>query len=259
MPVIALLSVLPTTGCSEMHWPLRPDDAINFMVKGGDTPIDIDGDEFRASTTLCIRTVEKNSPCGSRVVPEGYDDDVFIIEQDELGSYEVECGGNNPDVEDAIRVEDCGGLAEKADEGMVFRAIVNDSTVATVTMPARTRLTSPKSGSAISVSSMDGLDITWSPGNPDDKLQWALFESYGEHSTCGPVFPVVWSEEADGVLEDTGSFTIAKELLPTNLPPEGCSTDIVLTRTREGVPDHLINGGYIFGKQFATLRVTLKP
>jgi hypothetical protein len=256
VPIAAALSVFSGIGCSERHWPLLDDDAVVFTVYGSDDPIEIDGDEFLASTDLCLQKVDYGWPCGPRLVPEGYDEDSFVIDQDELGSFEVECVEDG-DIYDGIKVADCGGLAQKADEGMVFRGSVNGSLVATVTMPARTRPLSPKNGSVISVSSVDGIPVSWTPEDAGDELRWGLHETFRIEGPCGE--GVVWAEESFGELEDTGSFTIPKELLPTNLPPEGCSTDIVLTRTRKGRVEPIIKDELVQGRQFGFVEVILKP
>jgi hypothetical protein len=256
IPVAAVLSMTVSTGCSSKYWPLLNDDAVTLWIRGGDEPIDIDGDEFRASVQLCLCKTDANWPCGTRVVPEGYDDDVLALEEDELGHNEIECTETG-DVLGGIKNARCGGLLQKADEGMEFRALVNGTLVARLTMPARPRLTSPKNGSAISVSAVDGIPISWTPGAPGDSLHWLLIETFSVDGSCSP--DVVWPKESDGDLEDTGSFTIPKDLLPTNLPPEGCSVDITLSRKRLGTVEPVLKDGNLSADQYGSVTVILKP
>ena len=254
--VTAALSISGSTGCSAKYWPLLNDDAVVLFVRGSDDADEIDGNVFSGSVELCLHKVDHGWPCGPRLVPEGYDEDSFVIEQDDLGSYEVECLEDG-DIYEGIKLGECRVLVQKADEGMEFRGVVNDVLLARVTMPARSRPTSPKNGSVISVSSVDGIPLSWAPGQPGELLVWSLHETFSIDGSCGP--DVVWVEESKGELEDTGSFTIPKELLPTNLPPGGCSADITLSRSRDHALEPTIKTGLARGQQYGTVKVILKP
>lgn len=256
IPLATALSVISSAGCSSNYWPIREDDSLFLWIRAGDEPIEIDGDVFRASLEMCLRPADLEWPCGTRLVPEGYDQDSFVIDQDEIGSFELECWKDG-DISNGYIDGHCRSLAQKADEGMEFRAIVNDALVARLTMPARTRPTSPKNGSVISVSSVDGIPLSWTPGKPEEALRWEMHETFSVSGGCGP--DVVWSEESHGDLEDVGSFTIPKEVLPTNLPPEGCSTEIVLTRSRDGILEPVMKNGWTKGQQYGAVQVLLKP
>ena len=256
--VTAALSILGSTGCSASYWPLLNDEGVVLFVRGSYDAGEIDGDVFRGSVQLCLRNVDHGWPCGARLVPEGYDEDRFVIEQDELGSFEVECLEDG-DIYEGIKLGECRVLVQKADEGMEFRGVVNDVLLARVTMPARSRPTSPKNGSVISVSSVDGIPLSWAPGQPGELLMWSLNETFSIDGSCGQDPDVVWAEESGGKLEDTGSFTIPKELLPTNLPPGGCSVDITLIRSQDHALEPTIKTGFARGQQYGTVEVILKP
>jgi hypothetical protein len=56
-----------------------------------------------------------------------------------------------------------------------------------------------------------------------------------------------------------GSFTIAKDLLPINLPAADCPVDLLLVRERQGRFDPAIETGEFIARQFGGTRVILKP
>jgi hypothetical protein len=60
-------------------------------------------------------------------------------------------------------------------------------------------------------------------------------------------------------MDDTGSFVIPKDELPTDLPAEGCPVLLGFRRGRGGTIDPGIKLGSIFARQHYQMRITLKP
>jgi hypothetical protein len=195
-------------------------------------------------------------------VPSEYDEDTFGVDSDMYGSFEMECLG--PTIEEGawtshgIMESSCAVRVPEAKPGWEFRFTVNELTGSAVTMPALSSLTSPAANSEISVSAIGSIEMTWEPSSEEgDALEWQIFRSFAEvPEGCGE--EADWGDVGRGDIEDTGAFTLAKDLLPTNLPPGGCPVDLTLIRTRMGRFDPGIKSGDL-ARQFGSTRVTLKP
>jgi hypothetical protein len=78
----------------------------------------------------------------------------------------------------------------------------------------------------------------------------------GETASCAG--KTSWTH-SHGEMDDTGSFILPKEELPTDLPAEGCLVLLQIGRGHEGTLDAGIKLGQIYGSQYDMVQLTLKP
>jgi hypothetical protein len=260
----ALALPLLLGGCSPTYIPLGTEHYVSITLHtgNGDPVGSKDGVPYHAIMKMCIAKELDHRFCGRRLVLDGYDEDTFEVDSDMYGSFEVEC--IDEFTNDAwsflgMKESHCAVRVPEAKPGWEFRFTVNELTGSAVTMPALSSPTSPAANSEISVSAIGSIEMTWEPSSEEgDALEWEIFRSFAEvPEGCGE--EADWGDVGRGDIEDTGAFTLAKDLLPTNLPPGGCSVDLTLIRTRMGRFDPGIKSGDLVARQFGSTRVTLKP
>jgi hypothetical protein len=134
---------------------------------------------------------------------------------------------------------------------------MSGSTTSTIVMPELAPLTLPEENSEFSVSSGEALVLSWEPLGKGDSMTW-LLANLGEDEPGSCANTLSWTS-ADGSMEDTGSFVIPNDELPTDLPAEGCPVVLEFSRGRVGTLDPGIKLGSIFGYQNYKVQLTLKP
>jgi hypothetical protein len=243
---------------------LRPITAISGYHQPGevisDRPLTINGVDYFSHVVACIENLTESAPweCGVRDnIDEVYFWDGFFVktkgEEAALGCLRV-----LDEKQNSILAASCGKPFLQGDPGQEFRVKLNDLGDSVVTIPDITVLTSPEQDSEVSISAGEDLRITWEPTDNGDWIEWSVnqqTDSEGERICKDRSWRFL-----EGYPEtDTGELVIPNSDLPKDLPPEGCPSELVLTRARSGTKAPDIKNGFISGRLEHHVRIVLKP
>ena len=247
-----------TCGCSN-YMPITEEEFVSISVKGSNiSGVTFDDVLNRGLLGGCIGPSSAigsfNFICDRRSVSSEYDPDTFVVDEDEFGSFELLCVP--PDTPEQVGAH-CFASVLDADPGREFRFTVNEYTESKVTMPSVPALTSPESGSKVSVSG-DDLVLSWKPLSSGDPMIWMVFPTYFEEGdACYE--QGLGSDISFGELDDSGSFVIPKAELPTGLPEGGCPATVAIKTVHEGTINPEIKKGRIVGESYFEVKITLVP
>lgn len=243
--------------------PFRPVDnyLVAMDVDGFNAVAVRDGVEYHASARACIATPD-NVDCGARVnTTAEFRADHFAAELSGTRK-DMTCYGYAGDTAaSGVQSLICSALFDKVETDQEFRVIVNEFENSVVKMPPMPVATSPSENGVVSVSSGEGIEVSWEPSGTGDDMSWELvYHETGDRKYYKACYSgKQLGKDIGGVMEDTGSLLIKSEELPTDLPPDGCPVAVVLVRRRLGTTDPRIPHGYINGRQTYGLFMTLKP
>jgi hypothetical protein len=229
--------------------PITEENAVAILIRGGNDALSetLHFAPSKGFVQACISDLPLDVPAGSvcnrRHVPEELDPDRIVVEEDELGSFEVPC---IPPEESTVTGTHCFVGIRHANPGREFRITVNEHTGSTITMPPVPAITSPQPGSIVSLSA-GGLVLSWGSLSSGHSIRWTVFPTCSEN------------DAATGEVEDSGSFVIPKTALPGGVPVGGCPTTIFITTVNEGTADPAIKRARLVGESNFGVDIVLVP
>lgn len=132
----------------------------------------------------------------------------------------------------------------------------NDLPYALIDRPADFLITAPTPDLGIQRSAQSNIRVEWSPGGTEFPMRWKLIPLDDELELL-PCDMLPWeSFEQQG--PDMGFGEIPMDIIPANLPPEGCEVILTVSRTKdialpEGISQGSITSSVIDGLVFRIL------
>lgn len=169
------------------------------------------------------------SVCGRRVVdPDIYDSDICYSEYEgsDLEMVFTPSHYSNDHIEAGAFMQN----GEFTPEGY-HRLRCNDLPYVTGYAPPNVKITAPAPDAALSRSSGDKIRLEWSPSASGLPMKWELFPVDNELELL-PCDMLSW-EHFEDQGEDLGFAEIPMDIIPSDLPPEGC--ELILTVSRRKV------------------------
>lgn len=188
------------------------------------------------------------SVCGRRKVdPDLYDPDLCQSEYDgqqveleftptHFSNHRIEAGAfssNGPPGSDGIKRSGC-----------------NDLPYVDMTIPPAIEIVSPAPDTSISRAAQSNIRAEWSPPAKSFPIHWKLIPVDNEVEEL-PCDQLSWQRfEGDG--DDTGFVDIPTNILPNDLPPEGCEVILTVARIQmidppEGIANALLKSTAVDG------------
>ena len=221
-----------------------------------------DGGDYNAKFGMCIRDLASGLECGERLDPtDEYDYDSFVFETKGEEAAITTCYDKYDKHElanEQIRNADCMVPFKSLSAGQEIRVTVNQEFSETlITIPTVPKVTAPLDDEKVSLNADGGLRVTWEAnGAKGDTIGWHVRLLYGEPEACGDSYAWFWVE---GVVDDTGATTIPMELVPQEIPAEGCAFSLWIDRRRPGKTDPGIKHEYVLGHQVYSVPFRLMP
>lgn len=220
------------TGCTEHYMPLGDDQfVLNFTI-----PSRIPLGKYYAM--ICE---PDGSLCGRRKVdPELYDPDQVRTEYNgTLYENHFEVGD-----EDTVRIQPGNFVVagiEFSETRSGTEVVLNDFPPLYLDIPPRLVLTSPMQKQEISRSSANSIRVEWTPMSAEYPVRWKFFPLNNEPEEL-PCDTLAWGAfEGEG--EDKGFVEIPMDVVPSDLPPEGCYVVATVGRIRNlSLPEGISNG-----------------
>lgn len=249
---------LLSLGCdSQEYRPLADGQAVYLKPTGLLTPYLLDGVEMRGDAEAYLSNPDVDFELGIRASKDGmYLPDTFVVD-DGIEETTLNCWAAHDTIENDFESAFCRNWFQNADPGREIRIQFNDFPESVIAMPEITPLSSPMAGSEVSLST-EGLVLSWEPLGKGDRMAWWLIGGTFQDSEACHGEASAWSESS-GEMEDTGSFIVPAEELPTDIPNEGCPVTLRFNRGRAGTLDPGIKLGSIIGRQEQQFQFTLKP
>lgn len=193
--------------------------------------------------------------CGRRKVDtELYEPDRLITHYagDEYDEPFVATGWQNKRIEAGY----FWGLGAKVGPDKLTGFYMNDLPFVSLDIPPRFQITEPSSSTELSRASLSSIRIEWSPSGQGFPMRWKFFPADNDIAVK-PCDMLAWgSFEGEG--EDLGFLDIPIDIVPIDLPPEGCKVAIRVSRVKsfdlpEGIQHGFIHSSIIDGMVFKVL------
>lgn len=216
------LIAISMMGCSNNFMPITDE---HFLLLG-DVPSGLGTSIFKA--VVCSAD---GSACGKRKTnPDLYDEDILRDEYNgSLYEFVFEPAGGQTDT---IVLGYMGYAIAPLEEGGYRDFYLNDYPRIRVDTPPVFEISSPAPNIQVSRSlQSEGIRIEWSPSHYDFPMSWKLLPIDNELEER-PCDKLSWGRfEGEG--EDTGVSIIPLDVIPEDLPPQGCEVSFSLARTKK--------------------------
>lgn len=209
-------------GCAASYMPLGDDRLFANFVKGSQTTgVDL-------NISLCMPDA---SVCGIRKVDaELYDPDLCWTEylSDDYELRFIPSHYSNDHIEAGVFL----ATNSLTPEG-IMRNRCNDLPYISIDIPPDVVISAPAPDAVLSRASSDKIRVEWSP-TASFPMTWKLFPANNELDIL-PCDMLSW-EPFEGHGEDLGFAEIPMDIIPADLPPEGCEVILVASRLKEIEP-----------------------
>lgn len=243
--LLALMSIGGSIlGCAEHFMPLGDD---RFMLQFVMPARDKDGG---LQAMVCP---PEGGPCGRRnAEAEGYDPDVlrFEVESRAFDTQFSVGGKGNGRIEPGIFRVSGIDVDPKSPANIYY---FNDFSGLVLDIPPRFQITFPTDEQPLKRSSTEGLRVEWAPMSPAFPIHWRFFPVNNEPEDLLPCDTLSWGTfEGEG--EDLGVLEIPPDVIPSDLPPQGClvafsvdrSMALELPEGMHGLANSTVLNGVVF-------------
>lgn len=222
---------ISSAGCSATYMPIEDE----FVVSDYFRPSDMAFGSYWA--LICM---PDQSMCGRRKVnPDLYDPDAVTIDYD---GYEIEAdfestGAGNEWIEGGA----FHGLGPMIGPDALRSVRFNDYDEVPVDAPPRPQVVTPAENAELHRSELSSLRVEWLPASTGFQAQWKVFPLDNEVEEL-PCDKLSWgSFEGEGI--DSGNVDVPMDVIPVDLPPEGCLMAVRVSYYKSfGLPSGINHG-----------------